>query len=640
MLISQLRTSKRLGWRNCAAVGAHRLALHTGFYAQQLPRATCPIPDTINWQAEPQPLTSASETSSICKALCLEAADALLNGRATWFNHESHPVCSPPDWFFDPASGQRFPDAQKHWSRCRLFTGVDIKRCWELSRWGWAPLLARAWRFSGDNRYREGLNNWSQSWCNANPVNAGSNWLCGQEVSIRILHALQAWKLTDCPAKLPFTTRQRAGFIKAHLQRISATERYAEAQDNNHWTSEAAALFIGGNWLAASDSDYAEFGENCARQGRHALERSLVRLVMPDGSFAQHSLTYHRLLLDTIAQVELWRIWLDLPRFSECLQARLRAATHWLSLLVDPLSGDGPNLGSNDGAFCYQLHNQPYRDFRPTVQLASVLFLGGPLLSEGPWDEPCHWLGLNISPSSQLKAAFSNFALLSDGGYALLRPIASSWGLLRLPTYRFRPAHADPLHLDLWHQGVNILRDGGTNAYNASEADLTYFPGIASHNSVEFDGVEPMPRLGRFLWGDWLQLEAPPQVDQGAASTSITASYRCLHGRHQRKVQVDSTGLQWTVTDQCSAFQVSMVLRWRLAPGDWQVQRLTSAAVLHGSQASLSITSTIPLKRFELLNGWESSHYARKTSLPVLEVELAATSSLVVITTQIELKPS
>ena len=42
--------------------------------------------------------------------------------------------------------------------------------------------------------------------------------------------------------------------------------------------------------------------------------------------------------------------------------------------MVDPLSGDGPNLGSNDGAFCYQLHSQPYRDFRPTLQLASVLF--------------------------------------------------------------------------------------------------------------------------------------------------------------------------------------------------------------------------------------------------------------------------
>ena len=85
----------------------------------------------------------------------------------------------------------------QHLSRCKPFAAADIKRCWELSRWGWAPLLARAWRLSGDTRYLDGLNAWSRSWCQANPVNGGSNWLCGQEASIRLLHALQAWKLSD-----------------------------------------------------------------------------------------------------------------------------------------------------------------------------------------------------------------------------------------------------------------------------------------------------------------------------------------------------------------------------------------------------------------------------------------------------------
>ncbi len=35
-------------------------------------------------------------------------------------------------------------------------------------------------------------------------------------------------------------------FIYQHLERISANICYAIAQDNNHGTSEAAALFIGG----------------------------------------------------------------------------------------------------------------------------------------------------------------------------------------------------------------------------------------------------------------------------------------------------------------------------------------------------------------------------------------------------------
>jgi hypothetical protein len=647
-LISHLRTSKQLGWRNCAVVAAHRVVLRTGLYERNLPLESCPIADPLNGLPPLDPLPDHAWVAR-SRGRCLAAADALLAGTATWFSNESHAVGSPPDWFLDPASGQRFPDGTQHWSRCRPFAGADIKRCWELSRWGWAPLLIRAWRFTGDHRYRDGFNRWCQSWCLANPVNGGSNWLCGQEASMRLLHALQAWQLADAPAQLPDSRPQRAAFAVAHLQRISATERYAQAQDNNHWTSEATALFIGGSWLAASASAHASAGRRWAAEGRRALERSVTRLVMADGSFSQHSLTYHRLLLDTLAQVELWCRWLDLPCFSERFQQRCRAATHWFAALLDPCSGDGPNLGSNDGAFCYQLHSQPYRDFRTTLQLASLLFSGQQALGPGPWDEPLHWLGL-ISPTAEGLGASSPQApeaagsksppavqLFADGGYGLLRPTSSTWALLRLPVYRFRPAHADALHLDLWHQGVNLLRDGGSYAYNAVAADLAYFPGIASHNSVQFDGTEPMPRLGRFLWGDWLQLEAAPHVESGKAGPSITAAYRCPHGRHQRRVQADSSGLSWTITDHCSLFCDLLVLRWRLCPADWHLLMGGASAQLRSSHVQISVKCSQPIQRLELVEGWESLFYAQKTSLPVLELEVAATPTPVLITTHIAL---
>jgi hypothetical protein len=648
-VLTQLRTSKQLGWRKCAAVAAHRLSLRAGLYERQLPLGPCPIPEQFNAQPLLAPLSDHEWVAS-SGARCLAAADALLAGTATWFSHESQAVGSPPDWFLDPASGQHFPDGAQHWSRCRPFAGADIKRCWELSRWGWAPLLIRAWRFSGESRYRDGFNSLCQSWCKANPVNAGSNWLCGQEASMRLLHAMQAWQLVDALTQLPDPRPQRAAFVAAHLQRIASTGRYAQAQDNNHWTSEAAALFIGGSWLAASASTDAREGQRWAAEGHRALERSVARLVMADGSFAQHSLIYHRLLLDTLAQVELWRRWLDLPRFSQRFQERCRAATHWFAALMDPCSGDGPNLGSNDGAFCYQLHSQPYRDFRPTLQLAAVLFSGQPALAPGPWDEPLHWLALakeseqsevtpppHTPPDVAPRKASDSVELFADGGYGLLRPTSSSWALLRLPVYRFRPAHADPLHLDLWHQGVNLLRDGGSYAYNANAADLAYFPGIASHNSVQFDGAEPMPRLGRFLWGNWLHLEAPPQLELSKASSSITAAYRCPHGRHQRRLQADSSGLSWTITDNCFSFRHRLVLRWRLCPADWELLMEGASAQLCSSHAQISVECNQRIQRLELVEGWESLFYALKTPLPVLELEVAAAPTPVLITTHIAL---
>ena len=113
------------------------------------------------------------------------------------------------------------------------------------------------------------------------PREWGSNWLCGQEASMRLLHALQAWHLFKAPGLLPDPTPERAAFAAAHLQRIAATERYAQAQDNNHWISEAAALFIGGSWLAASASPHEPAARHWAKAGRRALERSVGRLFCP-----------------------------------------------------------------------------------------------------------------------------------------------------------------------------------------------------------------------------------------------------------------------------------------------------------------------------------------------------------------------
>jgi hypothetical protein len=108
-------------------------------------------------------------------------------------------------------------------------------------------------------------------------------------------------------------------------------------------------------------------------------------------------------------------------------------------------------------------------------------------------------------------------------------------------------------------------------------------------------------------------LEPPPH------SASITAAYRCPHGRHQRQVHVDGTGHRWTIIDTCSGFQQQSLLRWRLCPGDW---RLDGNSLI-GKIATLKISCNQPITRIELVAGWESRYYGAKTPLPVLEVCVA-----------------
>ena len=171
-----------------------------------------------------------------------------------------------------------------------------------------------------------------------------------------------SWKLIDGLGNKVNKSSNRIRFVSLHLKRISQTINYALAQDNNHGISEAAALFIGGAWLK---------NKKFENKGRLLLEKLILRLIMDDGSFSQNLLTYHRFLVDTISQVIIWQRFLGLKEFSNHFKKKCLLAINWLFLMTDSISGDGPNLGSNDGTFISYMIS--YRDFRPIIQLAYFL---------------------------------------------------------------------------------------------------------------------------------------------------------------------------------------------------------------------------------------------------------------------------
>jgi hypothetical protein len=162
--------------------------------------------------------------------------------------------------------------AGTHWTALKDFDADvgDIKNIWEASRFEWVLVLARAYAVSGELHYLQILNEWLQNWVDENPLNTGLNWKCGQEASMRVFNlalaalVLRQWR-RPCPALVEFIFR--------HLERIHGNIGYAMAQDNNHGTSEAAALFVGGSWLARVSGDKAAARKSIfyARRGRKWL---------------------------------------------------------------------------------------------------------------------------------------------------------------------------------------------------------------------------------------------------------------------------------------------------------------------------------------------------------------------------------
>lgn len=535
-----------------------------------------------------------------------------------YFGWKVNKAVTIPDWHHNVLTQQRVQQPKQNWWQIGDFDDTlgDIKGVWEASRFDWVIGLAQS-AATGDVSGIKKLNDWLADWCEHNPPYKGVNWKCGQEASIRVLHLAMATLILNQHID---SATGLIELIKAHLKRIAPTISYAMAQDNNHGTSEAAALFVGGSWLMSlGDSS----GQAYYKKGRYWLENRAKRLIEKDGGFSQYSVTYHRVMLDTYSMVEVWRMKLDLPDFSKALYSKLTAATNWLYQFTQLKSGDAPNLGANDGARLFPLTACDYRDFRPSVQLAAVIFAKARALEQiGDWDLPIKWLGLSLPKDSLLSHKSTHF---DQSGYFTLRN-DRGFVMLNYPKYRFRPSQCDALHLDVWLDGDNLLRDGGTYSYNAGQEFIDYFGGVKSHNTIEFDDRDQMPRLSRFLLGDWLKPRQVEDIVEQNGVQQCQAGYTdTKKATHIRNVSLVEN--QLTIVDEVSGFADKAVLRWRLNNSNWKIEGNT---ITNGVQ-TISVSANVELKRFEMTTGWESRYYFDKEEIPVLEVEVSQAATLTTI---------
>ena len=146
---------------------------------------------------------------------------------------------------------------------------------------------------------------------------------------------------------------------------------------------------------------------------------------------------------------------------------------------------------------------------------------------------------------------------------------------------------------------------------------MNYFSGIKSHNSIQFNDLEPMKKITRFLWMGWL--EEYPQIIKNInhRNFSVSSSYKLRKIFHQRSISYENNGQKWKVHDRLKNFEKA-ILRWRLPPLDWQVKGRNVISSIF----TLSIKSKYPLKGLKIVNGWESVYYDEKKKIPVLEVTL------------------
>jgi hypothetical protein len=497
----------------------------------------------------------------------IDEADKLITGQVKYYGYHWKEIGNPPNWFLNPFNAKEFPNTFLHWTKLPDFSEEigDIKNIWEVSRFECLITFARAYSISGETKYLKTINEWLRDWTKQNNLNTGPNWKCGQEAGLRLINLVNVSLILNQVDK---QSKELSNLIYWHLERINANILYSIAQDNNHGTSEAAALFIGGAFLEKSNPLFYPKAKSYSIKGRKWIENRVSKLIEKDGSFSQHSVNYHRLMLDSLSFCEFWRIKLNQKELSIQFYEKTKAATNWLFYLTDYSSGNAVNLGANDGALLNNLNSSDYRDFRPSIQMAAALFLKTKLFKHGSWDESLWWLNIKI------KRTVSNFkpqSKLFKSGYVRINS-NQSWGIIRFPHFKFRPSHNDVFHFDLWHNGKNILCDAGTYSYNPpineSALDLK---SVKHHNTVCFEDKEQMPKLSRFLLGKWLKPHVVGEIKSSSnGSIYWEGSYvDNFKNKHLRKIYVKDNN--WTIEDEIDGNFKEAIIGFNLNLSDYRI---------------------------------------------------------------------
>ncbi len=487
-------------------------------------------------------------------AAARERADRVAGGEHQAYRWDWRPL--PADaaaWLRHPATGRSREPVP--WWRIPLLDPDfgDIKGVWEPARMAWAYDLVRGYLVTGEDRYARAFHDRFESWAASSPPFRGPHWACGQETAIRAAALLYAEaNLAGAPASSPAAKDRIAATLAASGERIHDALGYAISQRNNHGISEATGLVLlgirfrdrhpsAGRWLAT---------------GRKWLDRLVREQFAPDGWYIQHSFNYLRLALDQLVLAHRGLATIGVPP-SPAVVDRVAAAVDLLAHVMEPGSGAVPNHGANDGAYTHPITLRGYRDHRPTVTAVCATFDLPLPASIEPDPEVLAWLGADAPRPG---AAPGDGVRHGPAGWATAK-VGPTHVFLRAGSYRTRPGHIDPLHIDVRFGPREAVVDPGTFSYNAPPLDRE-LPSARAHNGPLVDGTEPGVRGPRFLWLTWPGARirgvewAPP--DRATLIAEIP-------GRVRRHITVTRDGVR--VADRAlDAAASELTVRWLLHP--------------------------------------------------------------------------
>jgi hypothetical protein len=476
-------------------------------------------------------------------------ANNVLKGKIRLFRGEQFDLGHQYDWMTNPTNGYRY-DEKLHWTEIQDLesSSGDIKYIWEKSRFCHFYAIIR-FDYAANIDSSDFIFNEIISRIEANPLNQGPNYVSSQEICLRILNwtfALYYYRDSNHLTESAFS--RIIDSIHGQLVHVYRNIDFSRiAVRNNHALTETLTLYLAGLLFP-----FIPDAEKWKTKGKKWFEEEVEYQIYPDGTYLQFSMNYHRV----VVQLLTWAFILakaNEEKFSEITYERARNTLTFLLECQDQRTGRLPNYGANDGSLFFKLNNCDYRDFRPQLSALAYALYGKGLYEEGPWDEDMGWYtGIRPTNIPRLARKQDSVGQFEDGGFYVMRDL-DSITFIRCGKHKDRPSQADNLHLDLWYNGNNILRDAGSYSYNTSPEVMRYFVGTQSHNTVmlgEFDQMQKGPRFIWLRWSQAIQAKVRETEDAFEFEGSIRAFQHVAKDIvHTRKVRKLKNVLSWEICD-------------------------------------------------------------------------------------------
>lgn len=509
---------------------------------------------------------SLDELSEDDRRRLLGGADAVAAHRFDLLGSGPTELGAEIDWSIDFKSGRRWPLEHRLLIEAFFPDDSDLKVPWELSRCQHLPLLAAAFKLSGERRYLDEIGAQLDSWIAANPVEMGPNWMCTMDVAIRAANWVATLVIcAEEASSQPWGARAveslllHGRFIRGHLET-------AEAR-TNHYLSDVAGLIVVAALFAR--------GEEGAAWGKWAAEELIAEMehqVREDGCGHEASIPYHRLVCELFVCGTQAGDSLHPGVFPSWYRERLGRMLDFVTAYTRP-DGLAPQIGDNDDGRFLPLAEYGRGDFRSHLHLFQQ--------ASRPY-----------RPATRSAAfpAGGYYTMRHDDLYVLVR--CGDTGVYGVGGH----AHNDQLSFELCCGSTPLIEDPGTGTYYEDEGERLRFRSTGFHATMRVDGAEqnPLPPWPRFPLGNRSRAEAIAW-EENSDTTAFAGRHHGFEAlpdpaAHERRLELDSRRRELTIADTVISSGTHR-LDWTFPLGDHRdISIRDEAAVVDFGSMRLSIS--------------------------------------------------